>query len=168
MAIGIFFLCTLPYAIYMEIWNRPDVSSYVPWYLRKWRLLGWYLRDLSYVAFFPWPFLIGGLIAFRWCRHHDQKLYKTGLEWGLLGVGNIVWLALLSPQSTGQPALSDVRYFIISVPFLMGVIAVVLWTVHQSHRIVGRLVAILILGVFVTSNGMTWVLSSWHPWGWGF
>jgi hypothetical protein len=147
----IFVLATIPYALFYQIWDRPDIPTDEVWYIHKLKLLWWNLRDLNLVGYLPWTVAAG--LSYFFVRHRtsQQAVVQTAKEWLTLGVGYVVFLALFSPQPTKVPTIADVRYLIPALPFLIGAGGIFLWYIHQRMPAV----AVTLFMVSVTSNTLT-------------
>lgn len=152
LMIFLFLITTVPYAIYYRIWDRPDhIQNFQePWLVKHLNLIGWNLRDLNTMTCMPWPIFLGLVYLFVRYRK-DQPELKTALEWGVLAVLNVLFIALISPQQTYYPGLADIRYLISSVPFLLGLVGIFLWYVHRWSC----WVALTLMSVVVMSNLLT-------------
>jgi 4-amino-4-deoxy-L-arabinose transferase-like glycosyltransferase len=159
VAAAVFLAATLPYAMTFRIWERPDIPTSEVWYIRKLTLLWWNVRELNVIGFFPWVLALGVMVCLLRLRTREPALTRTAWEWLFLGLGNVLVIALLSPQPTDLSVFADVRYLIVSLPFLMGLIALLVWVLHQ--RTPGG--AIAVFGIFLSSN-----LFTARPWNWEF
>jgi 4-amino-4-deoxy-L-arabinose transferase-like glycosyltransferase len=152
-AILLFLLATVPYAIYYQVWDRPDNYLEIPefWLTRHLVLIWWNLRDSNLNTYMPWPIFIGLIyLVFRYRK--NEPVLKTALEWGMLAVLNIVFIAMISPQPTKKFSnLAQIRYIIASIPFLLGLVGIFLWYVNRRSRILG----ITLLAVCLLCNVLT-------------
>ncbi len=163
VAAGAFLLLTTPYAVYFRIWERSDVHFSDPWHLRKLKLVWWNLRDLSASMFLPWMIVLLVVFLFVRNRNQHQKEIQIGWEWLLLGMGNVLFILLISPQTTNTTTAADMRYLIASLPFLIGFLGVGFWILHQQ---VSRWIALAVLACFLATNAPTAMPPAFHPWGW--
>ena len=151
VTIGLFSTATLPYALYYQIWQRPDIPALELWYLRKAKLLWWNLRDLNLIGYFPWVAAAG--VGFFLVRHHTQQrpVLRLLREWLTLGLSYVVCLALFSPQPTERPTIADVRYLIPVLPFFTGIVGLLLGALHEKMPVV----ALTLFLVNMTTNAFT-------------
>jgi dolichyl-phosphate-mannose-protein mannosyltransferase len=142
---------TLPYALYYEIWYRPDIPAREIWYIRKATLLWWNLRDLNLIGYFPWIAAVGGGFFLIHCRTQQTPVTRTTREWLILSLIYVACLALFSPQPTSTPTIADVRYLIPVLPFFTGVVGILLAALHEKMPAV----AMTLFLVNVTTNIFT-------------
>jgi hypothetical protein len=163
LAIFLFLIATVPYAVHFRIWNRPDhyLSTPEPWFTRHFILTWWNLRDLNQITYMPWPVLIGLIYLFIQYRQKETIL-KTALEWGVLALLNTFFIAWISPQPTTGIQFSvfaDVRYLIASLPFCLGLVGIFLWYVNRWSRWIG----VTLLIVILSSNVLTLTPNNQQP-----
>jgi hypothetical protein len=151
LTIGLFSLMTVPYALYYRIWDRPDIPTAEVWYIRKLTLLWWNLREVNLIGYLPWTVVLG--LAYILWRYRKQRpdIVRTAWEWLTLGIGYVVFLALLSPQPAQVPTIADVRYLLPALPFLTGLLGVLLWGIHQHMPVV----ALTLFVASLTTNVLT-------------
>jgi hypothetical protein len=151
MAVGMFASITVPYAINHRIWYRPSnfLRRPEPWLERKLTLQWLNLRDIDMMNALPWVVL--ALLALMLILRPERKLRRVTLEWALLGLGNVVIVALVSPQPTYNVIFADVRYLVASLPFFAGLTGILLWLIHQWKKPL----ALVMFVVLVCSNAFT-------------
>jgi len=149
-AIGVFALATVPYSLHYSIWHRPETTTTEIWYLRRFKLLWWNLRELNLLGCLPWTVAVG-LVYFLIRDRQKGGASRTTLQWAVLSLGYVFFLSLFSIQPTDVPSIADVRYLIPAVPFFAGMVGAFLWFVHRKARIV----ALVCLAIIVTSNVLT-------------
>jgi 4-amino-4-deoxy-L-arabinose transferase-like glycosyltransferase len=150
LAIVGFLLATVPYAVYHRVWYRPDMTVEQLWHLRLLKLTWWNLRELNLMGCMPWT-IAGGLSYFFYRYWKMISIPQKAVEWAVLGVGNVLIIALISPQPTNVNTVADVRYLLASVPILAALVGVFFWFLHQKSAVV----ALLIFVVYVASNILT-------------
>ena len=158
VAVTVFVAATFPYAMTFRIWERPDIPTSEVWHIRKLTLLWWNIRELNVIGFFPWILALGLLFCLIGFRKRQPELTRMAREWLFLGLGNVLVIALLSPQPTDLSILADVRYLIVSLPFLMGLIALLVWFIHQKTPVV----AFAVFGTFLFSNIFSAIPLNWE------
>ncbi len=151
LAIFLFLIATLPYAVYYRIWDRPDhyLETPEPWFIRHSILTWWNLRDLNLITYMPWSIFICLIYLFIQYGPKEPVL-KTALEWFVLVLLNIFFIAWISPQDTLGVKLSDARYLVTSLPFCLGLVGIFLWYLNSWNRLAGMVLLI----VFLCSNVM--------------
>jgi 4-amino-4-deoxy-L-arabinose transferase-like glycosyltransferase len=156
VTVAVFSIATMPYAVYYQIWQRPDIPAMELWYLRKAKLLWWNLRELNLIGYFPWVAAVGvGLFLIRNATQ-QTPVSRTMREWLVLGLGYVGFLALLSPQPTETPTIADVRYLMPALPFVTGIIGLLLATLHEKMP----MAALTLFVVNLTTNVCTLTPSS--------
>ena len=148
----LFLLGTIPYAIYYRIWNRHDhdyLYSDSIW-LRHCKLFVWYLRDQNLVNAMPWMLLVV-LLIILWVKRKSIQDGKILKFWGTIGVLNIFFVAIISPQPTNTLMFADVRYMLASFPFWAGLLGYLFWLIWQHYRVVSYLV----MSIYIGSSGFT-------------
>jgi hypothetical protein len=123
---------TIPYALYYEIWYRPDIPAREVWYIRKATLLWWNLRELNLTGYFPWIAAVGGGFFLIHFRTQQTPVMRTTREWLLLSLIYVACLALFSPQPTSTPTIADIRYLIPVLPFCTGGVGILLAALHEK------------------------------------
>jgi hypothetical protein len=124
--------------------------------VRKPTLLWRHLRDLNQMTCLPW--LATAALLWILFRHRKEPLVRqVALPWTVLLLGFHAMLALFSFQQTRVPDLAWIRYELPIVPFAFGLVALVLWFVARSSR----LLAGALFVVLVCTNALT--LSPWTP-----
>lgn len=156
VAVSLFALATVPYAIYYRIWHRPDMPSEEIWYVRKLILMWWNLRALNLPGLLPW-IAAAGLIYFIVRYHKKDKDIAAILQWLVLSIGYVFFLSLLSPQPIEGTKAADIRYLIPAMPFLSGLVGIFIWFVHR--RTIPGAIAILIL--VITTNLLSVTPGNW-------
>jgi 4-amino-4-deoxy-L-arabinose transferase-like glycosyltransferase len=178
IAVGMFASITVPYAIAHRIWHHPggyflfldnifldNISvSPEPWLPRKLTLLWWNLRDIDRTSMLPWAVL--ALLALLLILRRERKLRRVSLEWALLGLGNIVVVALISIQPTINPEYAEVRYLVASLPFFAGLTGILLWLVHKWKKPLALVlfVALVCSNVFtlnILNKDFNWLLPAY-------
>jgi hypothetical protein len=167
LAAGLFAAATVPYAFYYHIWRRPDTPSvYIEaWYVRKLTLLWWNLRELNACGYIPWIVVAGlGYFVIRYYKKNENVL--MALRWAVLSAGFIVFLSLISPQSTATEKYADVRYLIPLVPFCAGLVGVFIWFVHRKTKcgataILALVVTTNLLNITPISRRLRWFLPAY-------
>jgi hypothetical protein len=155
----LFIAATVPYGICYRIWHRTDIiPSAVVWYIRKPTLIWWNLRDLNTLGLMPWT-ISAGLVYFVVRNWKTNKEIVTVLQWIVLSIGYVLFLSLISPQMTDEPAAADVRYLIPVLPFLFGLAGVFFRFLHTRTKAAALLILILV----ITTN-----LASINPFSWKF
>lgn len=153
---------TVPYGIALRLWDRPDLQFHDPWYWRKIKLLGWHLRELNTAGFLPWMLLLAGGLLLYMARHRQRETVRVAVEWALLGLCNVLLLALFAPTPTSLAKLADTRYFVASLPFLSGAVGLACFVGHQH----GRAIVWIMLGIFLGTNLLSATVPDWQPGGW--
>jgi len=162
LAVAGFLALTVPYAVSLRLWDRPDLQFHDPWYLRRIKLLGWHLRELNGSGFLPWMLVLaGGLVLYR-ARHRRPEAVRVAVEWVLLGVCNVLVLALFAPTPTSLAQVADTRYFIASFPFLAGAVGLACYVAH-FHR---RVIVWLVLALALSTNLPSAMLPASRPGSW--
>ena len=153
-SLGLFIVGTVGYAWSHKIWIRWDQDFGVQetWWLRKWHLVVWNFRDLNLINVLPWMLVIG-MVWFWWTEKDKSVPTKKILGWGLIGLLNVLLIALISPQASYSPSIANVRYLVVSFPFLAGLTGWMLWKLKSQHRLWG----IIILVIFLCSNVLCWL-----------
>lgn len=155
-AVGVFALATIPYAFYYSIWHRPDIVAMDDFHLRKGKLLWWNLRELNLLGCLPWTVAV--VLFYLLIRERQKEgASQTILQWAVLSLGYVFFLALLSPQSANIETIADVRYLIPAVPFFAGIVGAFLWFVHRKARVV----ALVCFAIIITSNVLTLSPFNW-------
>ena len=152
-SLGIFLLATAPYAIYYQIWYRPDMIPDEPWYIRGPALFWWNIREINAMGSMPWMLLVL-LICFLIWLWKKEPAVRVVFRWLALSLVYILILSVLSPQPTAIPVMADIRYLIPVIPFLAGIQGATLYFIHKSHRH-GRFLAWALLVILVTTNLLT-------------
>ena len=147
LAGSLFVLATVPYSVYYRVWYRPDIVSREIWYIRKPILIWWNFRDLNLLGVMPWIAAVG-LFCFMLYYWRQQKNIRMMVEWVVLTSGYVLFLALFSPQATDVTEIADLRYLVLTIPFLAGLTGMFLWFIHQRTR----LGAFVVLAVITTTN----------------
>ena len=148
LALGLFAITTIPYAVYYRIWYRPDFVPYAEsWYLRKPILLWWNLQGLNGSGILPW-LAVAGLVYFVVRHHSKEKYISTIFEWAVLVAGYVLFLSMLSPQPIVEGCSADIRYLIPAIPFSAGLVGVFVWFIHRQTKPV----AFAVLLIIVTTN----------------
>jgi len=152
LAAGLFMLATVPYALYCRIWHRPDMpAAALVWYARRAKLVWWYVRDLNRIGCVPWM-AAAGLAYFLIVDRRKDPATRKVVEWAALGLGFILFLALLSPQLAWGDTVADVRYFAPAIPiFAGGVMGGLAWLAHKRSAWAGLAVVLLL----TTTNVLT-------------
>lgn len=154
---SVFILATLPYALHYSIWVRPDMfTGGEAWYLHKFKLIWWNIRELNLLGCLPWIVFIG-LIYFTIRYWKKESAARTTLQWVTFSFGYVFFLALLSRQPTNIETIADVRYLMPVIPFLAGSVGSFLWFVHKRMRIVALILFVLI----ISSNILTLTPYNW-------
>ncbi|MDA2916238.1 glycosyltransferase family 39 protein [Nitrospinae bacterium AH_259_B05_G02_I21] len=150
LSVTIFAGATVPYGVTHSIWYRPAqiMGPPEPWLARKLTVLWWNLIDIDRISALPWVTVV--LLTFLLILRRERKLGRITLEWAIVGLGNVIIVALTSPQPTNVPTVADVRYLIASLPFFAGFTGVFIWLLHQWKKPLGpvMLAALLCSNVF--------------------
>jgi hypothetical protein len=156
LAIAIFLLGTLPYVIHYRIWHRADIPTALhPWYIRKLILVLWHFRELNSIGCLPWTIAVA--LVFFLIRHKKEVTTKTTLEWAVLGLGNVFFIAVFSPQPTDITFMANVRHLITAIPLLIGLVGVFLWFIRRwNKRAALTLFALIIVCNLPTITPFKW------------
>jgi hypothetical protein len=159
LAISLFIILTAPYAIYYRIWEIPASTQNIPTHLFQHHLflIYWNLRDLNQMTAIPWMVFIGLIYLYLRYRKTEPPL-KTALEWATLSFLNMFFISLIGPMSIYNEILVDLRFLIISIPFLLGLVGLFLWYVHRSRR----WAAGILFAVILCTNLLTWTPTRWN------
>ena len=150
--------CTVPYALYFQIWNRPDVPTEGQWILRGLTLMWWNVREMNGLGVLPWTLAVGlGFCLVRYRQQHPVVVHRA-CQWAFIGILNLFVIAWLSPQPLNVSAFADVRYILVSLPFLVGLVGIFLWFVAQKSLIL----ALGLLAVVLTSNALAYPPINWN------
>ena len=142
----LFLALVLPYVFSFRIWDRPDFAAYAkePWLGHHLALLWWNLRDLNLLPCLPFPIFVAAICIYAVLGRRDASA-ATMAEWGAIGLGNVGFIALFSPQATVNPDPADVRYLVASCPLLWGVAAAVLAFLARWSRLAAAAVFAVLL-----------------------
>jgi hypothetical protein len=80
-----------------------------------------------------------------------MPLRRVAWEWLTLGLTYVICLALFSPQPTAVPTIADVRYLIPVLPFFLGLVGLLLSSVHTKMPAV----ALTLFAINLTTNIFT-------------
>ena len=157
---GILLLGTVPYYFLERLWELPNFRPHFdnPWYWRKLTLLWWYLRDINMINALPWMGSISLLLLVS-RRGLTAPDINKGLQLGVLGLLNLLFVVLFTLQPTNVPIPADTRYLILSIPFFCVWLGVLFYWVKQSSVTI----AIVLLLVFQCTTVFTL-----HPFNRGY
>jgi len=147
LAAALFLIATLPYAIFHQIWIRPDMVVDEPFFLRKFNLFIMNLWGMNLMGCLP-ILLLPAFALPSLVKPVDRNIYQNGLEWLVLGWLNVLFVALLSPQPTAQTTLADLRYLACSIPFLSVAGGIAIFIISRKSMAT----ALLLLGLLLFSN----------------
>ncbi|MCX7015888.1 MAG: hypothetical protein NTW86_25590 [Candidatus Sumerlaeota bacterium] len=134
---ALFLALVAPYAVRFRIWDRPDQALGEGTTLAgRLTLLWWNVRDLTLIPCFSLYAAVGIAVLWRRRRPND-RLAKSAAEWTVFGVVNALFIGLLSPQPPQLSSIADIRYLVVSIPFLWGATGILLYRIHQWRRAVG-------------------------------
>jgi 4-amino-4-deoxy-L-arabinose transferase-like glycosyltransferase len=146
----LFFVLTVPYAVYYKIWIRHDYDflKQESWFSRKLTLFFWNIRDLNLINVVPWMILAGCL--YYWWRDRKQvsDTKSRMMRFVIFGCMNVFWMIVLSPQPAFDPAAADVRYLFLATPFLAVIPAYLLYSLNQQYKVV----CWLVYGIYISTN----------------
>lgn len=137
------------YAVFQRIWERPDHVPTAQGVGHRLTLIWWNLRDLSL-----WPALCLPALAVLLVAAVRDRLLSARLRllasWATVALANAVLIGLLTPQKTDGPSPAELRYLIVSAPFLFGITAFALSALHRRSWLlaVGLFVAFSLCNVF--------------------
>ena len=146
-AIAFFLFLTVPYIVYYKVWCRPDFETHQFWIIRRLKLIWWNLRELNGLGALPWMVVVWFAYLVFHRRSRLQHLPKL-CAWAILGLGNALSIALLSPQPTEIETIADVRFLIVSVPFLVVFAGSILVSIHRFNPFL----AVGLLGIHLACN----------------
>lgn len=160
VAVAIFLIGTVPYAVHYKIWHRTDILIEDSWYHHKLTLLWWNFRDLNLIAVMPWTvfiIFIHLLIYYRKKDYRKKDLIVTQtIRWLVLALCNVFFIAILSPQQTVKLCPADARYLAVSIPFLAVSVGIFLFLINNWNKIL----AFFIFIVLITSNVLSLTMFS--------
>jgi glucose uptake protein GlcU len=116
LALSLFILAVVPYAIHYKIWFRPDQPNLEIWYICWFKLSLWSIRDLNLSNILPWTVIVSTIVIVIW-QGKDRKVVRPIIEWGGLGIVYIIALSLFIPHQKGDPAHAPLRYLVPTIPF---------------------------------------------------
>jgi hypothetical protein len=156
LAIAVFLCGALPYAVINRIWDFP-IPNTQPWYERKMWLLVSNVSGLNWVGL-PWVVALG--VAFfvlrrTWFRKDEDSEPSTreqvnavfiAREWGVLVLGYVFFIAMLSPLEINQPNDDALRYLYPVLPWMAGLCGAFLWFVRQHMKLLALALFVVLIG----------------------
>ena len=147
---ALFGLVTVPYAIQHRIWHRADLPVTEPWYVRRPKLIWWNFRELNLLNILPWTILLAMLVAVVIYWKKRREVHRM-VEWLMLGLFYVFFLALLSPQATANTKVATVRYLIPALPFLTAAVGGFLALLNRRSKAAACSVFVLLITCNVLS-----------------
>lgn len=130
LAVAVFAVLTLPYALSRQIWVRADMERGGAWLDGHATILWWSLRDVNWLLCLPWTMALG-LAWFLWRARKEEAVPRAAREWLVFALADIFLLVLIGPNPNWSTQLADLRFFFPLAPFLAGLAGVFLWFVHR-------------------------------------
>ncbi len=149
-------LAALYIILYHVIIPPPPAGSTMKWLADRGRLLVRYLREINAFDWFPWMILPGFLWLAR-DRGFPSRLKRRAGDWALFSLLFLIFLVLFSPQAVRPGALADTRYLLPLLPFLAGLLGLMVYFVLTRNVLLGVLVLLVLLFTNLFS------LNFWFP-----
>ena len=157
LAITCFIAATLPYGLYYEIWNRPDLPvTHRSLFIHRPTLLWWNIRELNLINCMPWTIII--CLLYILIKYRNDCTIKAAWQWFILGFANLFFIALLSRQNTDVNSIAEIRYLITTIPALYVLTGIFFRFVHNKNKFI----AITLFILFITTNLLTWNPLKWQ------
>jgi hypothetical protein len=153
ISVGIFCLMTFPYALYLKIWIRRNITPDDNWLLYKITLLWWNIRDLNLSDYFPWMLSVLIIVLLVKFRKNNPYL-KDMLFLIILIFGFLFFLTIFSPQPANSSITADIRYLSPILPFILLLIGQTLILLNEKFKY-GKIFAFLIIFIHLTTNILT-------------
>jgi 4-amino-4-deoxy-L-arabinose transferase-like glycosyltransferase len=157
LAVLVFALATIPYAIRHRIWERPDTpSEQVSLFVKTPILLYQYLRELDLTGYIPGFLLIAGVVLILIYRN-KERFPRHMYQWAFFIAVYALALSVLSIEPAGwrgwNGGLAYIRFLVVLIPFCAGVMASVLYIIHNSRF--GAVISASLLAMMVCTNVLT-------------